>query len=81
MVDGERFLAVSSVRIYELRLLDLGDGQVVFNTKRYPYDLSADGQWLLFAEDGGLRAYAPGIDYEWILEHDLPHCHAAVWII
>ena len=79
---GERFLGVISLSQNDLvmRLLDLEDGRVVFRANRFPYDWSADGQWLLFVEDRKLSAFSPELEYEWTLEHQLQSCYSAVWI-
>jgi hypothetical protein len=42
------------------------------------YDWSADGQWLLIAEDNLLRLTAPAYDYERRVTHNLG-CHTSGW--
>lgn len=44
------------------------------------YDWSADGRWLLRAEEGYLHLFAPDFDYHRIIVHDYPFCDFAAWV-
>jgi hypothetical protein len=78
---GGPYLAISVLQAnnFILLFLDQESGDIVYQTDHFPVDWTADGQWLLFAENSALRVAAPALDFEWTIEHNLQGCYTAVW--
>ena len=70
---------------WELYLHDVNTGETHTFTSDYlftfpGYDWSADGQWLVRADDGYLHLIAPDSGYHAIIVHDFYSCKFAGWI-
>jgi hypothetical protein len=89
--DG-RWLALSVLNSYDNRtwtfhLHDLENNQTKtlpdsfpIVPGRFPFlDWSADGQWLVVADDRFFRLIAPAHDYERLVPHDYDRCFYTVW--
>lgn len=90
--DGRYFLtfgqAFESAAIgYQLHLFDFQTNEVQLLSlhEKYPYsasryvDWSANGRWLVTAQDGYLRLFAPESGTERLLISDSMRCEQAVW--
>jgi len=57
----------------------VSDSYPVFPARFPSYDWSADGQWLVIADDSFFRLIAPEQDYEQLITHDFDYCIYIKW--
>jgi hypothetical protein len=89
ITDDGRFLSIAAFETgtqnggWHLVVIDLdpppnGQSYWRYATSTAYHDFSADGEWLLVAEDNTLRLIAPHHNYEREVPHKL-ECHTAGW--